>query len=171
MLWSLIYLTLIPLHINFFLCFSLWISLNQTWSKHFMSFRWKEFQNFGQVIFSDQEAIISRRSHYVLQNRCFAIFTGKHMSWNLFLIKLQAFSCNTSDGCFCIKTFSLEKLKRKTARKDWRAIKISLKGLYFSYSRFSLKGKLIVHSYQRYKTLGKSKISVQQIADHLPSPI
>ena len=38
---------------------------------------------------------------YVLKN--FAMLTGKHLCWSLFLIKLQqqSFLQNTSGGCFC----------------------------------------------------------------------
>ena len=47
----------------------------------------------------------------VLQNRCFAIFTGKHLCWSLYLIKLQAIRTATLLKRDSSKVFSCEIFK------------------------------------------------------------
>ena len=84
----------------------------------------------------------------------FAIFTGKHLCWNLFLIKLQAWTSslqNTSGGCFCLKlkflVYFLSFLslnyfnKKKPFKRTWEiyfcglTMKVKTKSVYlFWYS-------------------------------------
>ena len=79
--------------------------INNTNQECLLNYKWEV--GVGQFI----STIIRHNQSFpaVLQNRCFAIFTGKHLCWSLYLIKLQAIRTATllkrdsQQRCFPVK--------------------------------------------------------------------